>query len=203
LGWALGNPWGGLLFGGLLRVIYTNHTTFFINSLAHTLGTKTYNENQTARDSVVMAFLAYGEGYHNFHHAFATDYRNGVRWYHWDPTKWLIRVLAYFGVTYRLKSVPQSMILRARLTTDQLALERKGVPAETLTPFKQKVEEAQRRMRALREEYARVKAEMREQSHRRLAQMKAEMKAARREFKLAWAQWMAVRKGAPRVRVAS
>ena len=43
-----------------------------------------------ARDNAVLALVTFGEGYHNFHHIFAHDYRNGVRWWQWDPTKWLI-----------------------------------------------------------------------------------------------------------------
>ena len=59
VGWCFGNPIGGLLWGGLLRVVVTNHSTFLINSLAHTVGTKTYSDKQTARDSLLMALLAW------------------------------------------------------------------------------------------------------------------------------------------------
>ena len=52
--------------------------------------------NNAGVDGFVMAILAYGEGYHNFHHKFQADYRNGIRWYHWDPTKWAIQVMSWF-----------------------------------------------------------------------------------------------------------
>ena len=193
VGGIFGSVLGGLVFGGLLRVVVTNHCTFFINSLAHTLGKRTYSD-QTARDSVVMAFLAYGEGYHNFHHAFAADYRNGIRWYHWDPTKWLIRTMSFFGWTFRLKSISPVQILKARLQMEQRMLELRGAPSEYLAPFKLKVEEAQRRVRQLRDDYHRMKRGMEERSRLRLQLMKYELKSARREFKLAWAQWGAIRK---------
>ena len=68
----------------------SHHFTFFINSLAHMWGSRPYTEENTARDNAVLALVTFGEGYHNFHHIFAHDYRNGVRWWQWDPTKWLI-----------------------------------------------------------------------------------------------------------------
>jgi stearoyl-CoA desaturase (delta-9 desaturase) len=63
----------------------------------------------------VLAVITYGEGYHNFHHNFAHDYRNGVRWWQWDPTKWLIASLQPLGLTRRLKRTPVFQIQRALL----------------------------------------------------------------------------------------
>lgn len=191
VGWLLGNAMAGLVFGGFLRVVATNHSTFLINSLAHTLGTRPYNDNQTARDSLVMALLAYGEGYHNFHHQFAADYRNGIRWYHWDPTKWLIRMMSLFGWTYRLKSVPQTEILKARMRTEQNRLVLKGAPAERLQALKHKVEEAQQQWKLLREDYQRLKRNMQQQSRHKVLCVKAEIRVARLEFKMACRQWRA------------
>jgi stearoyl-CoA desaturase (delta-9 desaturase) len=62
-----------------------------------------------------MALLSYGEGYHNYHHYFPTDYRNGVFWYQFDPTKWLIRTMAVIGWTKNLKKVPTKLIAQAKL----------------------------------------------------------------------------------------
>jgi stearoyl-CoA desaturase (delta-9 desaturase) len=59
--------------------------------------------------------LTFGEGYHNFHHMFAHDYRNGVRWWQWDPSKWLIYALQWAGLTSDLKRVPWFKIQRAKL----------------------------------------------------------------------------------------
>ena len=89
-GWLTGDVWGVFLLAGVLRLVVSHHFTFFINSLAHMWGSRPYTEENTARDNPVLAVLTFGEGYHNFHHIFAHDYRNGVRWLQWDPTKWLI-----------------------------------------------------------------------------------------------------------------
>ncbi|MBI3307310.1 MAG: acyl-CoA desaturase, partial [Candidatus Omnitrophica bacterium] len=72
-----------------------------------------------AKDHWLVAFLTNGEGYHNFHHRFPGDYRNGVRWYQWDPSKWLIGFLSWFGLSRDLKRVSDFRILEARLAAEQ------------------------------------------------------------------------------------
>ena len=93
IGWAMGSALGGLLWGGFLRVVVIHHTTFFVNSIAHMYGSRPYTEANSARDNPWVAILTNGEGYHNFHHRFPADFRNGIRWYQWDPSKWWIRGL--------------------------------------------------------------------------------------------------------------
>lgn len=115
VGWLSGDLWGTVLLAGLLRLVVNHHVTFFINSLAHYWGSQPYEDSNTARDNPVLAFLTYGEGYHNFHHLFAHDYRNGIRWWQWDPTKWLIRALSWVGLASRLRTTPGVDIERARL----------------------------------------------------------------------------------------
>jgi stearoyl-CoA desaturase (Delta-9 desaturase) len=108
MGWAFGRPFAGLLWGGLVRIVIQHHATFFVNSWAHYFGRKPYSQSTSARDSFFLALVTNGEGYHNFHHVFASDYRNGVRWYHWDPTKWMVFLGSKIGMTYRLRRVPKS-----------------------------------------------------------------------------------------------
>jgi len=115
LGVVFHDVWGMLILAGFLRLVWSHHVTFFINSLAHMWGSRPYTEDNTARDNPVIAVLTYGEGYHNFHHIFAHDYRNGVRWWQWDPTKWMIAALEPLGLTRRLKRTPSFQIQRALL----------------------------------------------------------------------------------------
>jgi stearoyl-CoA desaturase (delta-9 desaturase) len=115
VGWALGDIWGALLLTGVARLVLSHHFTFFINSLAHMWGSRPYTEANTARDNAVLALVTFGEGYHNFHHIFAHDYRNGARWWQWDPTKWLISACSWVGLTRRLKTTPAFQIQRALL----------------------------------------------------------------------------------------
>ena len=82
---------------------------------------------------VAQAFLTYGEGYHNFHHIFQADYRNGIRWWQWDPTKWMISLCSKLG-----RNVLVSAQLAERASAEQLELvglhEVKGV-AEPIEVF--------------------------------------------------------------------
>jgi stearoyl-CoA desaturase (delta-9 desaturase) len=114
LGLFWGDPLGALLVAGFLRLVVQWHATFFVNSLAHCVGNQPYGRRTTARDSFWVAMLTLGEGYHNFHHSFPTDYRNGVRWHHFDPTKWLVWSLSRIGLTGRLKRVPEVRLAAAR-----------------------------------------------------------------------------------------
>mgnify|MGYP003631323023 CR=1 FL=1 len=109
---------GTLLLVGLLRLVINHHVTFFINSLAHFWGSRPYTESNSARDNGFLAFLTYGEGYHNFHHIFQTDYRNGIRWWQWDPTKWMISTCSSLGLACNLNRVPDFKIQRALLDTE-------------------------------------------------------------------------------------
>lgn len=115
IGALFGRPLGGLLWGGFLRIVVIHHTTFLVNSVAHLWGTRPYTEENSARDNGLLAFITNGEGYHNFHHKFPSDFRNGVRWYQWDPTKWLIALLRLAGLARDLRKTPKAVIEKTRL----------------------------------------------------------------------------------------
>jgi stearoyl-CoA desaturase (delta-9 desaturase) len=112
-----GAPFAGLIIAGALRVSLVHHATFCINSLCHILGKRNYSDKISARDNWFSALVTFGEGYHNYHHQFPLDYRNGVRFYHYDPTKWLVYVLSYLGLTSNLHRVPKYRIIQARIET--------------------------------------------------------------------------------------
>jgi len=129
LGWLHGDLWGVFLLAGVLRLVVSHHFTFLINSAAHAFGPQPYSDEHSARDNGWLAFLTYGEGYHNFHHQFAHDFRNGIRWWQWDPSKWIISSLSWVGLTTKLKRTPDVVIQRARLDMQfrrvKVALEQK------------------------------------------------------------------------------
>ena len=106
---------GGFLIAGVARVVAVQHMTFFINSLCHTVGNQPYSNKCSARDSWFMAIFTFGEGYHNYHHEFQHDYRNGVKWWQWDPTKWTIWTLEKIRLVKGLRRVPEDKILLAQL----------------------------------------------------------------------------------------
>ncbi len=78
------------------------------NSLAHIIGTQPHTTKNTSRDNPILAVLTFGEGYHNFHHSFPGDYRNGIKPWQYDPTKWLIRLLWLTGLAKNLKMTVQT-----------------------------------------------------------------------------------------------
>ncbi|TRX53092.1 acyl-CoA desaturase [Thalassomonas sp. M1454] len=114
LGLLNGDLLSAVLLIGVFRLVMSHHTTFFINSLAHIWGKQTYTEKNTARDNGILAFFTFGEGYHNFHHIFENDYRNGIRWWHFDPTKWLIKSCSYLNLTHKLRKTPEDKIAKAK-----------------------------------------------------------------------------------------
>ena len=122
-GWLSNDILGVFLLAGVARLVFSHHVTWFINSLAHIWGSRPFTDKNTARDNGFLAFFTYGEGYHNFHHLYASDYRNGVRWWQWDPTKWMIAGLSFIGLTSNLRRVPDVTIHQARLSMQFQKLE--------------------------------------------------------------------------------
>ena len=91
------------LLGGLFRMFMVLNSTFTINSLCHMVGTQPHGTKDSSRDSWLISFVSFGEGYHNFHHTYARDFRNGPKWYNFDPSKWIIYTLWMLGLAHNLR----------------------------------------------------------------------------------------------------
>ncbi|MBT3652854.1 MAG: acyl-CoA desaturase [Euryarchaeota archaeon] len=190
---------GGMIYGGFLRVVIVHHATFLINSAAHTWGTQPYSTANTSKDSPLLSFFTFGEGYHNFHHTFQADYRNGHRWYHWDPSKWLIQSASWVGLTKDLHTIPDKSIESRRM---KATFERKAEGQFIESDYQEKLSDcvAQLRkgftdLRQRRKEFNQAKKSKKEQSksnwksmkeaHRnRIKQCKVKIAEARNEFKV-------------------
>ncbi len=118
-----GHALGAFLIAVCARIVMVYQTTFCINSVCHTFGKSTYDIEATARDNWFTALFTWGEGYHNFHHRFPSDYRNGVLWYHWDPSQWVIRGLESLGLAFDIRRVSPHRILAARIAAENLRTE--------------------------------------------------------------------------------
>jgi len=131
LGW--GDWKGGFVYAGIIRLCFVHHvssalclmvlsylyllqSTFCVNSLAHWLGDSPFDDKHTPRDHIVTAFATIGEGYHNFHHQFPMDYRNAIKWYQYDPTKWFIGACKVLGLASHLKTFPDNEVRKGQLT---------------------------------------------------------------------------------------
>ncbi|KAK3369027.1 hypothetical protein B0T24DRAFT_595816 [Lasiosphaeria ovina] len=129
---------GGFIYGGILRIFFIQQATFCVNSLAHWLGDQPFDDRNSPRDHVITAFVTLGEGYHNFHHEFPSDFRNAIEWWQYDPTKWAIWIWKQMGLAYNLKTFPQNEIEKGRLQQLQKKLDQKrttldwGIPLENL-----------------------------------------------------------------------
>ena len=205
VGLATHNVLGQLVVGLLLRIVATHHSTFLINSAAHWFGSQPYTDANSARDNVVLAPFTFGEGYHNFHHMWQWDYRNGQRWYQWDPAKWLIAATAWAGLARGLRRVTDTEITRARLAMEArclgAALAADALPLRTrLESARERVDGALTAFQARRDAWQAKKAEWKQKG---LAKAEA-WRAAREEWKRhraehrrdlqdAWAAWKVAR----------
>lgn len=188
LGMALGfGFWPGVLVGGLTRIVLSQHSTFLINSAAHTFGNQPYTDKNTARDSFTMAFLTFGEGYHNYHHYFQADYRNGVRWYQWDPSKWVIASMAIVGLAKRLKKVSAEEILKARIAMEEKRILARGANQERVRLLRERILAAQARWKAIQADFKRYKEE--HSWNQVLVEKRAELELARIEMNNALIAW--------------
>ena len=99
-GWVSGL--GCFLLAGVGRTFFVLNSTFCINSICHIWGRQPHTTADSSRDSWAVSLLTFGEGYHNYHHAHQRDFRNGPRWYNFDPSKWLIYGLSLTGLAWDL-----------------------------------------------------------------------------------------------------
>ncbi len=169
LGWLWNGPVGALgafLIAGVFRVFVVQHCTFFINSLCHTIGKQPYSTRHTARDSAIMALFTFGEGYHNYHHEFQHDYRNGVKPTNFDPTKWTIWTLEKLGLVSDLRRVPAAKILLSEMHEARRLAEQKLKEPEVLSSAfgKQAQEKLQQLTERLSANYAALEKSITDQA---------------------------------------
>lgn len=131
LSWLWGDLFGGLIIAGAMRITLNQHFTFCINSVCHIFGKTTYSDRNTAKDNWFTALFTYGEGYHNFHHKFPLDFRNGIRFYDFDPSKWLIGLLSIVGLASDLKTVSQQRIIQCRIEMEEKTLQLLGIKEQS------------------------------------------------------------------------
>lgn len=165
-----GNALAGLVIVGALRVAFNHHSTFFINSLCHWSGKRPYSTEQTARDNWMTALVTMGEGFHNFHHQFPLDYRNGVRYFHYDPTKWLIFALSKLGLASDLRRICKHKILSFQLRVEEAALKQKH--STDVIFIQQKIEPLKARLTHLIDKIVQIEAELAKLKEKKLNYVK-------------------------------
>jgi len=200
-----GDPWGGFFFAGLGRMVINHHATFCINSVCHTIGNQPYSDDEhSGRDSWIAAFLTYGEGYHNFHHTFPQDFRNGIRAFHWDPTKWFIQILGLTGLAGKFCLAQKEKILAAKLMMEQKQFVRslRHQPEAIRQKAEEMIRSARIRLQGASVRFAEIQKNLQEARRARvaswnnsLAAMREDYRRAKYEFNIAMAEWRALIRG--------
>lgn len=106
--------WSGVLWGGLVRVFLTHHVTWSVNSVCHTFGRRMFETTDRSRNQWLVGLLAFGEGWHNNHHAFPRSAFHGLCWWQFDLSGYIIRGLERLGLVRKVWRVPEGA-LQARL----------------------------------------------------------------------------------------
>lgn len=189
------HPLAALFAGVVARIFALHHCTWFINSLAHTIGSKTYAKELSAVDNAFLALVTFGEGYHNYHHAFEGDYRNGIRWYHFDPTKWLVWTASKLGIATNLITVDKIRVQKALVQKDKKML------LDHLADLGNEVDELAAETRVRLEELAASfearaavmsskLAEFKKTSAAKRRQLRTEIRHMDRELRVLWKEWV-------------
>ena len=191
--WLVG-PFASFYFGFLFRMALIHHSTWFINSLCHTIGSKTYARELSAVDNALLALFTFGEGYHNYHHSFAADYRNGIRWYHFDPSKWVIWLASKLGMTKNLRAINDVALQKTLVQKDKkmilqhLEEEMDAVAAE----LKVKLEELAKVFEDKAAEIMLKARELKQATSEQRKKVLAELKVLRASLKETWNEWIAL-----------
>ncbi|MDF1661247.1 MAG: acyl-CoA desaturase [Planctomycetota bacterium] len=103
--------WGpsALLIGFFLSTVLLYHGTFLVNSLAHVFGSRRYATRDTSRNSLVIALLTCGEGWHNNHHHFQSTAKAGFYWWEIDVTYYVLKLMSFVGLAWDLRGAPKSL----------------------------------------------------------------------------------------------
>ena len=99
-----------LIWGFFVSTVVLFHATVTINSFAHKFGRRRFDTGDDSRNNWLLALITFGEGWHNNHHHFPGAARQGFRWWEYDFTYYLLRVLAVFRIVWDLKPVPAELV---------------------------------------------------------------------------------------------
>jgi stearoyl-CoA desaturase (Delta-9 desaturase) len=113
--------WTGLLWGGLVRIFLTHHITWSVNSVCHTFGKREFETRDQSRNEWIVGLLAFGEGWHNNHHAFPRSAFHGLHWWQFDLSGYVIWTLERVGLVREVYRVSPAM--RARYADKKMGVE--------------------------------------------------------------------------------
>ncbi|MHC4991947.1 MAG: acyl-CoA desaturase [Planctomycetota bacterium] len=93
----------GVLWGGLVRIFIVHHVTWSVNSVCHIWGSQPFDAHDESRNNAIVGVLAFGEGWHNNHHAFPASARHGLRWWEVDVSYGVIWLMSKIGLAQEVR----------------------------------------------------------------------------------------------------
>jgi stearoyl-CoA desaturase (Delta-9 desaturase) len=207
VGWLFNDYLGAFVIACWLRLFTLHHFTWFINSLAHTWGDKPFSQELSAVDNYFLSMLTFGEGYHNYHHTFANDYRNGIKWFHFDPTKWMIWTLNKLGLAHGLRRTdPLTIKKRIVLESKNFLLEHmKELCNSKKEEFEKAIQEMSEQilskisaLNELKESYLQKKSD--KSCNDLIKQLKLELKQLQKSLQEDWHKWAMLSKDIMRLK---
>jgi len=112
--------WQMFVWGFFISTTVLLHGTLFINSLAHTFGKRRFPTTDDSRNSLLLALMTLGEGWHNNHHRYMSSARQGFYWWEIDITYYVLKLFSWTGLVWGIREVPKIVYDEAnqmRLTT--------------------------------------------------------------------------------------
>ena len=122
--------WSWVVWGIFVRLVFTYHATWLVNSAAHAFGYRTYRTPDRSVNSWFVALVSWGEGWHNNHHAFPFSARHGLKLFEIDCTWWAIKLMAAVKLVDKVRF--PTLELRYRLAGAQKDLQRRYFRRMTL-----------------------------------------------------------------------
>lgn len=116
------SPWQMLIWGYFVSTVVLYHGTFVVNSLAHVIGRRRFVTKDDSRNSLVLALVTLGEGWHNNHHFVPSSERQGFYWWEIDVTHYILTVLSWLGVVRDLQKPPRHIFIAAESSMPRDAL---------------------------------------------------------------------------------
>jgi stearoyl-CoA desaturase (delta-9 desaturase) len=139
--------WGGwemLVVGFFMSTVALYHGTFFINSLAHVVGSQRYVTGDRSRNNWWLAIITLGEGWHNNHHHYQSATAQGWRWYEIDISYYILKMMSWTGLVWDLRAPPAEVVDNTR-PVGKKVLENVAVQVAATVSVQQVVEELRRR----------------------------------------------------------
>ena len=98
------------MWGFFVSTVLLYHGTFVINSLCHMFGSVRYKTADTSRNSMTLALITLGEGWHNNHHYYSTSARMGFFWWEIDISYYALSLLSLAGLVWDMKKPSQRVL---------------------------------------------------------------------------------------------